>query len=111
VHSGGVGTTAQALLAGAPTLIVPFAFDQFDNADHALRLGTSRTLYRNQFKAERVVRELEQLIGRPEYSQRARTISERLKQENGPSTAADLIEQQLLRKATTTEEPAYASGD
>ena len=111
VHSGGVGSTAQALLAGAPTLIVPFAFDQFDNADHALRLGTSRTLYRNQYTAERVVRELEQLIRRPEYSQRARAISERLKQENGPSTAADLIEQQLLRKATTTEEPAYASGD
>jgi UDP:flavonoid glycosyltransferase YjiC (YdhE family) len=111
VHSGGVGSTAQALLAGAPTLIVPFAFDQFDNADHALRLGTSRTLYRNQYKAERVMRELEQLIERPEFSQRARAISERLKQENGPSTAADLIEHQLVRKETRTEEPAYASGD
>jgi UDP:flavonoid glycosyltransferase YjiC (YdhE family) len=111
VHSGGVGTTSQALFAGAPTLIVTFAFDQFDNADHALRLGTSRTLYRNQYKAERVARELAHLLNRPDYSERAREISERLEQENGPTTAADLIEDQLLRKEERTEEPAYASGD
>src|SRR5262249_49524448 len=30
IHHGGVGTTSQALLAGVPTLIVPFAFDQSD---------------------------------------------------------------------------------
>jgi MGT family glycosyltransferase len=111
VHSGGVGTTSQALLAGAPTLIVPFAFDQFDNADHALRLGTSQTLYRNQYTAERVAKELAQLINDETYARRARTISEGLKQENGPATAADLIEQQLLRIEKRIEEPAYASGD
>lgn len=44
VHHGGVGTTSQGLRAGIPTLIVPFAFDQPDNAAHAARLGTSRTL-------------------------------------------------------------------
>src|SRR6185295_19425809 len=46
VHHGGVGTTSQGLLSGSPTLIVPFAFDQLDNAAHAKRVGTSRTLYR-----------------------------------------------------------------
>src|ERR1043166_5378270 len=110
VHSGGVGTTAQALLAGAPTLIVPFAFDQFDNADHALRLGTSRTLYRNQYKAERVVRELNALITTANYSQRAGDVRDRLRQEDGPATAANLIEQQLFTREKSTEEPAYASG-
>jgi UDP:flavonoid glycosyltransferase YjiC (YdhE family) len=110
VHSGGVGTTSQGLLAGAPTLIVPFAFDQFDNADHALRLGTSRTLYRNQYKAERVVRELAHLINEPRYGQRAREISERLKLEDGPATAANLVERQLAVE-NRTEEPAYASGN
>ncbi|MGH9945429.1 MAG: glycosyltransferase, partial [Pyrinomonadaceae bacterium] len=33
VHQGGIGTTAQALRAGRPTLVVPFAFDQHDNAE------------------------------------------------------------------------------
>src|SRR5262245_28033418 len=111
VHSGGVGTTSQALLAGAPTLIVPFAFDQFDNADHALRLGTSRTLYRDKYRAERVARELKRLLNTQQYAQRARDVSEQLKQENGPSAAADLIERLLMQSENRTEEPAYASGD
>ena len=51
VHHGGVGTTSQGLLAGVPTLIVPFAFDQADNAEHARKIGTSRTLYRNKYFA------------------------------------------------------------
>ena len=36
VHHGGVGTTSQGLRAGVPTLIIPFAFDQADNAEHAI---------------------------------------------------------------------------
>lgn len=32
VHCGGVGTMAQALRSGCPQLLLPFTFDQFDNA-------------------------------------------------------------------------------
>jgi len=32
VHHGGVGTTAEGLRAGVPQVIVPLAYDQFDNA-------------------------------------------------------------------------------
>ena len=32
VHHGGIGTTAEALRAGVPQVIVPLAYDQFDNA-------------------------------------------------------------------------------
>jgi rhamnosyltransferase subunit B len=39
VHHGGVGTTAQALRAGVPQLVVPFGFDQFDNAARVEALG------------------------------------------------------------------------
>ena len=62
VHHGGVGTTSQGLLAGVPTLIVPFAFDQSDNAEHAYKLGTSRTLYRKNYFAPRVANELHELL-------------------------------------------------
>ena len=111
VHSGGVGTTSQALLAGAPTLIIPFAFDQFDNADHARRLGTSRTLYRKDYQAARVARELNRLFSNRAYAENARAASSKLKQENGPKTAADLIEQQLGSSEHCVEELAYASSD
>jgi rhamnosyltransferase subunit B len=111
VHHGGVGTTSQALLAGVPTLIVPFAFDQSDNADHARRLGTSRTLYRDDYRAPRVAKELSELLGESGYARKAKEVSEQLKLENGPARAADLIEQAIIEIAGHREELAYATGD
>ena len=111
VHHGGVGTTSHGLLAGVPTLIVPFAFDQSDNAAHAERLGVSRTVYRNKYRAPRVATELHKLLSDSSYTQRAREVSAQLKQENGPARAADLIEQVLDGTPNRIEELAYASGD
>lgn len=111
IHHGGVGTTSQGLLAGVPTLIVPFAFDQSDNADHARRLGTSRTVYRNKYRADRVARELDELLSRPEYKQNAIHVSQQLKQENGPARAADLIENLFRQTPNRDEELVYAAGD
>jgi UDP:flavonoid glycosyltransferase YjiC (YdhE family) len=110
VHHGGVGTTSQGLLSGVPTLIVPFAFDQSDNAEHARKLGTSRTLYRNKYLAPRIASELEELLRQSPYARRAIDVSTRLKQENGPARAADLIEQVLAGTRNSQKELAYASG-
>ncbi|HSL55862.1 MAG TPA: glycosyltransferase [Pyrinomonadaceae bacterium] len=111
VHHGGVGTTSHALLAGVPTLIVPFAFDQSDNAEHARKVGTSRTLYRDKYLAPRVTEELHELLKQPWYARRAIEVGQRLKQENGPARAADLIEEVLAGKRNRTEEVAYAAGN
>src|SRR6185503_9852726 len=111
VHHGGVGTTSQGLLAGVPTLIVPFAFDQSDNAEHAYKLGTSRTLYRKNYFAPRVAKELHELLTQPTYSRNALEVSRQLKQEDGPGRAADLIEQVLSGRQNRSEELVYASGD
>lgn len=108
VHHGGVGTTSHGLRGGTPTLIVPFAFDQPDNAEHARRLGTSRTLYRKNYNSVSAARELQALVSDPSYAQRAYYVSERLKQENGPRCAADLIEQTMSSRMKVVEEPAYA---
>ncbi len=92
VHHGGVGTTSQGLRAGIPTLIVPFAFDQPDNAAHAARLGTSRTLHRKKYLANRVAKELEALLTMRQYSQKAKEVCEHLRNERGASVACDLLE-------------------
>jgi UDP:flavonoid glycosyltransferase YjiC (YdhE family) len=110
VHHGGVGTTSQGLLAGVPALIVPFAFDQADNAEHARKAGTSRTLYRDKYFAPRVADELDHLLRQPSYASRVLAVSRELQQENGPARAADLIEQVLSRTQDRTEELAHASG-
>jgi UDP:flavonoid glycosyltransferase YjiC (YdhE family) len=104
VHNGGVGTTSQGLRAGIPTLIVPFAFDQPDNAAHAQRLGTSRTLYRRQYLARRVAKELNVLLTEQRYSDRAREVGGQLRSERGSSVACDLLEEVLSNGVTETSE-------
>jgi UDP:flavonoid glycosyltransferase YjiC (YdhE family) len=111
VHHGGVGTTSHGLLAGVPTLIVPFAFDQADNAAHAERLGVSRTVNRNKYRAPRVAENLHKLLNHPSYAQRAAEVGRQVEQENGPARAADLIEQVLDGTPSNIEELAYASGN
>ena len=44
IHHGGVGTVAKALAAGTPQLILPYAFDQMDNATRVARLGAGEWL-------------------------------------------------------------------
>ncbi|KQQ45924.1 hypothetical protein ASF61_18930 [Duganella sp. Leaf126] len=44
VHHGGIGTSATVLAAGKPQLVVPFAFDQPDNAARLTRLGVAATV-------------------------------------------------------------------
>lgn len=115
VHHGGVGTTSEGLRAGIPTLIVPFAFDQPDNAAHAARLGVSRTLARAKYRAARVARELDILLTKADYTNKAHETGRLLRQENGAAAACDLIEVVLREEQDvllpTLEEPAYASGD
>ncbi|MCA1591436.1 MAG: glycosyltransferase, partial [Acidobacteria bacterium] len=74
VHQGGVGTTGQALRAGVPTLIVPHAFDQFDNAERAARLGASRTLARPKYNAANATKELSLLLSDKSYADRATEV-------------------------------------
>jgi rhamnosyltransferase subunit B len=112
VHHGGIGTTSQGLRAGIPTLIVPFAFDQPDNASHAERLGTSRTLARKRYLANRVAKELDVLLSKPQYAARAARVGELIRSEDGTKTACDLIEGFLDNRflpKQSTREPVYAA--
>jgi rhamnosyltransferase subunit B len=114
VHHGGVGTTSQGLRAGVPTLIVPFAFDQPDNAAHAARLGGSRTLPRTKYLAPRVAKELGLLLEGPGYAVSARAVGEQLRLENGAAVACDLLEAVSNGHASAAnerEELLYAAGD
>lgn len=114
IHHGGVGTTSQGLRAGIPTLIVPFAFDQPDNAAHAERLGTSRTLPRGKYKRGNVAKELDKLLRYPQYAVRAKLVGEQLRNEHGAARACDLIEEFLERvppPETKNRELIYAAGN
>jgi rhamnosyltransferase subunit B len=100
VHQGGIGTTSQALRAGRPMVIVPWGYDQPDNAERARKLGVSRTLARSRYNAERVGRALEAVLDdRQGYGQRAATMSDRISAEDGVARACDGIEQMAATRS------------
>ena len=93
VHHGGVGTLGEALRAGRPMLIVPFAHDQPDNAARVVRLGVARTASRRTITAADLATELDRLLGRPSYAQRARDVGQIVGGEDGAGVASDIIEE------------------
>jgi len=95
VHQGGAGTTGQALRAGVPQLIVPYGFDQPDNAARIVRAGIGLTLSRRRLRAGRIAAALRNLLDNASYAARARTAAERLAASRGAALACDAIEQDL----------------
>ena len=96
VHSGGIGTTGQALRSGKPQLVVPHAHDQFDNAARVVRLGCGRSLPRPRYNAASATKELVALLGDPNYSATANEIGLQVQKENGAAAAADAVEELLI---------------
>lgn len=92
VHSGGIGTLAQALAAGRPQLIVPVAFDQPDNARRAVKLGVARSIPFGKTSANALVRELGRLLAAPDCASRARHIGDQVNGEDGARAACDALE-------------------
>ncbi|MCE3605046.1 glycosyltransferase [Massilia sp. P8910] len=66
VHHGGVGTMAEAMRAGTPQLIVPMAYDQFDNAFRVTALHAGLTLKATRASARALGDSLERLLQSPE---------------------------------------------
>ncbi|HUR56599.1 MAG TPA: nucleotide disphospho-sugar-binding domain-containing protein [Opitutaceae bacterium] len=99
VHQGGVGTTGQALRAGRPMLVIPFAHDQFDNAARIVRLGAGRTLSRGRYRAAAVARELDFLLGNVHHARACTGVAEQIHGENGPARSADALEALLHSKS------------
>ena len=99
VHQGGIGTCAQALRFGKPTLCVPYSHDQPDNAQRLMKLGTSLTLKRKDYRAALGADKLKLLTTEPAFSQRAQEAARLMKSENGADKAADEIEKMLIGRS------------
>jgi UDP:flavonoid glycosyltransferase YjiC (YdhE family) len=91
VHQGGVGTTAQALRAGVPQLIMPFAHDQFDNADRVRRLGCGRILSRARLSEGALGRALTALLADGNVAATARAEARWVREADGAARAAEAL--------------------
>ncbi|MFO1459563.1 MAG: glycosyltransferase [Verrucomicrobiota bacterium] len=91
VHHGGIGTTAKALHAGIGQVILPFAFDQLDNATRVTRLGVGTWLPRERRSAEALVTALKKAMV-PEVKSRAAGLAARFESIDGLQEAANQVE-------------------
>src|SRR5262249_30876188 len=74
VHHGGLGTSAQALKAGVPQLVMPIAYDQADNAVRMRRHGAASLLYPKRFTGKAVAKRLKWALGDNGIKQAARKV-------------------------------------
>ena len=92
VIHGGVGTMAQALRAGRPTVVVPFAHDQFNNALRVEALGLGAKVSRKRAAASGLASTLKRVLEDPDVQSRCRRMGDLLEREVGAAQAADRLE-------------------
>lgn len=95
ISHGGIGTVAQTLRAGVPTLIIPWGADQFFNGAQLARLGVGRWIQRRGYTVDRATTALTALLGESRYRARAHQIAERIQAEDGVATLVNAIESHL----------------
>ena len=101
VHHGGIGTTAQALRAGRPMIVVPHAHDQFDNAARAEAKGVGLGLRPGRrLSARRLSIALETVLGSAPMREAAARMGRAIAEEDGALIAADEIEALVARPGT-----------
>jgi UDP:flavonoid glycosyltransferase YjiC (YdhE family) len=76
-------------------LVVPFAFDQHDNALRASRLGVARVLPAGRHDARSATEALAALLAASTVAARAETVAQAVRTEDGATAAANAIEEVL----------------
>ena len=103
VHHGGIGSCAEALRAGLPSLIVPFGYDQPDNAERLRRLGVARVLRRNRVSTHTLTAGLREVLADPGLAMQARELSRRIRPDTDLARSLDALER-LCRASLTAAE-------
>ncbi len=96
VHHAGAGTTHTTLRAGVPSVPVPHVSDQFPWSDELRRMGVApKAIRRMKLTAPTLASRINEVLSNPRMKAAAMAISARMQSDNGPETAADLIEKAM----------------
>jgi sterol 3beta-glucosyltransferase len=90
-HHGGAGTTAAGFKAGVPSIIIPFALDQYAWAQRAYELGVGpKPVAIKQLTADRFTHAL-QVAFEDQTVDNARKLAQSIAAENGARDCAQVI--------------------
>lgn len=96
VHHGGSGTTGAGLRTGLPSLIVPFIGDQFFWGRQIWERGLGpEPIEQTHMNAERLSQAITTMMTDQTMRQRAATVGEHIRSEDGMRNAVRLFEQAL----------------
>ncbi len=97
IHHGGSGTTHSAARAGVPSVVLPFAADQFFWAKQLRRLGVAPAIAGARRLTAASLSQAIDAAGEPELRERASAIGATMRSEDGAATAVKELETVLAR--------------
>jgi UDP:flavonoid glycosyltransferase YjiC (YdhE family) len=103
VHHGGIGTTAEALRAGKPQIVVPFFGDQPDHAMRVMRLGIGLSVSPAKYDEQHSTDALRKLLT-GDYRKEADRLAALIATERGVEEVADWASSILQNSEAATQE-------
>ncbi len=99
VHHGGASTTAEGLRAGVPSIVVPFFGDQplWGQRVADLGVGSSPIPYK-ELSTERLAAAIQQAVSDEAMRDRAITIGQRIREEDGVTNAVEAFHRHLTHR-------------
>jgi rhamnosyltransferase subunit B len=91
IHHGGIGTTAQALRAGVPQIIIPDRFDQPDNAMRVAALGLGGAVL-SEISSDNLAQAVDRIVSDPSIAARVRAASRAVRSEKSGEAFLGLLE-------------------
>jgi rhamnosyltransferase subunit B len=91
IFHGGIGTLAQAFAAGVPTVCLPMAHDQPDNAHRLERLGVGRAVPAQRATSNRVAAALAAVLDHSLTQKKCAEVAKQVHSESGIARAADAL--------------------
>ena len=109
VHHGGIGTIATAMASGAPQLVLPIAYDQFDNARRLARIGVGSWLGPRTRSPRQIADAVVRLMGSEVRAQCAQ-LAAQIAGDGQPLQLAAQCVEELARSSSTIPRTFGASG-
>jgi sterol 3beta-glucosyltransferase len=98
IHHGGAGTTATAIRAGIPSIIIPFFFDQLFWGRQLATLGVGpEPVIKRRLSVDGLALSLKDALDNKTYQNRLQALSKQINDENGVGCVVDTFHRELAR--------------
>jgi len=95
IHHGGNNTFTECLYFGTPAIITPYVWDGHDNATRVQETGHGLKMHRSDWTETELARNLQKVMTDVGIQARCKATAEFMQRFDGPSRAAELLEELL----------------